>query len=103
MPLRKSYSSRVRYLPGVRSSNHVDRNHNFLPHNGYATIAQFLDATMNVVGMGPGLAGFLAVYGAVIDGDGGSWSIGGTPPDEYLPSPPINGQKGNGISGSHNK
>ncbi|KJX97511.1 oxidase-like protein [Zymoseptoria brevis] len=75
-------------------------NHNFLPHNGYATIPQFIDATTTVVGMGPLLATFLAVYGAVIDGDGTSWSIGGTP------GPGVGGLlsgQGNGLSGSHNK
>lgn len=69
-------------------------NHGFLPHNGYATAAQFIDATMSVVGMGIGLASFLAVYGSAINGNGFAWSIGGTP---------VGGQsKGNGISNSHN-
>lgn len=75
-------------------------NHGFIPHNGYATIQQFIDATETVVGMGPLLAGFLSILGAVIDGDGGAWSIGGTP------GPGIGGplaHLGNGISGSHNK
>lgn len=75
-------------------------NHGFLPHNGYATISQFIDATTNVVGMGLDLAGFLAVFGAVIDGDGTAWSIGGTPGPGV--GGPLAGQ-GNGISGSHNK
>ncbi|KAF2162620.1 hypothetical protein M409DRAFT_58040 [Zasmidium cellare ATCC 36951] len=74
-------------------------NHGFLPHNGYATIPQFLDATMNVVGMGPILAVFLATFGAVIDGSGTAWSIGGTPPASL--GGLLGG--GNGISGSHNK
>lgn len=50
--------------------------------------------------MGPQLAAFLAVLGASIDGDGLSWSIGGTP------GPGIGGplsDLGHGISGSHNK
>lgn len=75
-------------------------NHGFLPHNGYATISQFVDATTKSVGMGPILAVFLAVLGAGLDGDGTSWSIGGTP------GPGIGGplsRFGNGISGSHNK
>lgn len=55
-------------------------NHGFLPHNGYATITQFIEATNSVVGMGVQLAAFLAVLGAGIDGDGISWSIHGTPP-----------------------
>lgn len=50
--------------------------------------------------MGLDLAGFLAVFGAVIDGDGTSWSIGGTPGAGI--GGPLAGQ-GNGISGSHNK
>jgi hypothetical protein len=75
-------------------------NHGYLPRNGYATISQFIDATTKVVGMGPGLASFLAVYGAVMDGDGLSWSIGGTPAPGT--GGPLSGL-GNGISGSHNK
>ncbi|CAK4032750.1 hypothetical protein MYCFIDRAFT_50025 [Lecanosticta acicola] len=75
-------------------------NHGFLPHNGYATITQFIEATNSVVGMGPDLAAFLAVLGASIDGDGTAWSIGGTPPASVGDSlAPL----GNGISGSHNK
>lgn len=65
-------------------------NHNYLPHNGVATIQQFIDATNKVYGMGLDLAGFLAIYGAVMDGDLKSWSIGGPPPPQ-------------GISYSHNK
>lgn len=77
-------------------------NHGFLPHDGYATITQFLDATMTVVGMGPLLASFLAVLGASIDGSGTAWSIGGTP--KSVPEGLTNlVGTGNGISGSHNK
>lgn len=75
-------------------------NHGYIPHNGYATISQFVEATENVVGMGPLLAIFLSVLGAVLDGDGTAWSIGGTP------GPGIGGllaRSGHGISGSHNK
>lgn len=75
-------------------------NHGFIPHNGYATTQQFIDATEKVVGMGPLLAGFLSLLGSLIDGDGTSWSIGGTPP------PGVGGPLahfGKGISGSHNK
>ncbi|KAI9725488.1 MAG: hypothetical protein M1828_003159 [Chrysothrix sp. TS-e1954] len=63
-------------------------NHNYLPHNGQATIPQFISATYEGFGMAQDLAGFLAVYGAVVDGDGTSWSIGGVPHT--------------GILGSHN-
>lgn len=93
-------------------------NHGFLPHNGYATIDQFVDVTMNVVGMGrkserhpltetmtdivpfaANLALFLSAYGAVIDGSGLAWSIGGTPTRAQAGLLP----GGNGLSGSHNK
>ena len=75
-------------------------NHGFLPHNGYATITQFISATTEVVGMGPNLAAFLAALGASIDGDGLAWSIGGTP--TVAQAGPL-GHLGHGISGSHNK
>lgn len=76
-------------------------NHNYLPHNGVATIAQFVQATGSVFGMGADLALFLSTYGAVMDGDLTSWSIGG--PTSNLAS--ITGLLGTpqGISGSHNK
>lgn len=44
-------------------------NHNYLPHNGIATIAQFVQGTYDVFGMGLDLGTFLSVYGAVFDGD----------------------------------
>lgn len=75
-------------------------NHNFLPHNGYATIAQFIDVTEKVVGMGTDLAAFLSILGAAIDGDLTSWSIAGTPPSGV--GGPL-ASKGNGLTGSHNK
>ncbi|KAF2149018.1 Cloroperoxidase [Myriangium duriaei CBS 260.36] len=76
-------------------------NHNYLPHNGVATITEFINATMEVFGMGLDLATFLATYGALVDGDGTKWSIGG-------PTPNVPGLLGligqpQGISGSHNK
>lgn len=52
--------------------------------------------------MGTDLATFLAVYGAVFDGDLTSWSIGGRPPAGLLSSIGLLG-KPQGISGSHNK
>ena len=63
-------------------------NHNYLPHNGIATIEQFINATQTVFGMAPDLGTFLAVYGAVVDGTLTQWSIGGQPHT--------------GILGSHN-
>jgi len=76
-------------------------NHGYLPHNGVANIQQFIDQTYAVFGMGNDLGGFLAVYGALIDGNLESWSIGG-------PNPALGPTLGllgtpQGISGSHNK
>jgi len=75
-------------------------NHNFLPHNGYATVQQYIDTTEKVVGMGPQLAGFLAIYGGIVDGDGFSWSMGGTP---SVAQGGATGIFGHGLTGSHNK
>ncbi|KAJ4369421.1 hypothetical protein N0V86_009253 [Didymella sp. IMI 355093] len=75
-------------------------NHNFLPHDGYATITQYIDATMKVVGMGTQLALFLSVLGGAIDGDILDWSMGGTP---SLAQGGATGILGNGLIGSHNK
>lgn len=72
----------------------------FLPHSGYASVAQFIDVTQRIVGMGLNLALFLSVYGGVIDGDVKSWSIGGTP---SLAQGGVTGILGNGLIGSHNK
>jgi hypothetical protein len=47
-----------------------------------------------VFGMGKDLGGFLALYGALIDGDGSKWSIGGPNAAVLI---------GDGISASHNK
>ena len=52
-------------------------NHGYIPHNGVATIQQFIDGTNTVFGMARDLGGFLALFGALVDGDGTSWSIGG--------------------------
>ncbi|KAJ4364575.1 hypothetical protein N0V83_009171 [Neocucurbitaria cava] len=78
-------------------------NHNFLPHNGYATVAQYIDATTKVVGMGPLLAVFLSALGGALDGDmvrNLNWSIGGKP---SLAQGGATGVLGNGLIGSHNK
>jgi hypothetical protein len=96
-------------------------NHGYIPHNGVATITQFIQGTYDgkndlfldlvlpahreiVFGMGVDLAAFLAVYGAVYDGDLTSWSIGGPPTFSLLNMLGL-GLLGapQGISGSHNK
>ncbi|KAH3920339.1 hypothetical protein HBI56_068800 [Parastagonospora nodorum] len=75
-------------------------NHNFLPHNGYASVAQYIEATTKVVGMGANLALFLSVLGGALDGDVLNWSMGGTP---SLAQGGVTGILGNGLTGSHNK
>ncbi|KAF2133984.1 Cloroperoxidase [Dothidotthia symphoricarpi CBS 119687] len=75
-------------------------NHGFLPRDGYATVQQFVDTTMKVVGMGPLLSLFLSTLGATIDGDLTSWSIAGTP---TLAQGGVTGVLANGLVGSHNK
>ncbi|KAN0106888.1 Cloroperoxidase [Hyaloscypha variabilis] len=77
-------------------------NHAYIPHNGVATITEFIQGTYDVFGMGTDLATFLAVYGAVFDGDLTSWSIGGPPSSSLLSSIGLLGTP-QGISGSHNK
>ena len=76
-------------------------NHGYLPHNGVATIEQFIQSCNYVFGMGLDLAGFLAVYGAIIDGNGLEWSIGG--PTPLVAGPLADISEPEGISGSHNK
>lgn len=87
-------------LRGVCPGLNAFANHNFLPHNGYATVQQFIDITEEVVGMGADLSAFLAVLGALLDGDLTSWSIAGTPPAGVGG---LLAQEGTGLVGSHNK
>ena len=76
-------------------------NHGYLPHNGIATIPEFISGTYQVFGMGADLSTFLAIYGAVFDGDLTSYSIGG--PDPNLVSNLGLLGEPQGLSGSHNK
>jgi len=76
-------------------------NHNYLPHDGVATIAQYIEATNEVFGMGLDLATFLSTYAAVMDGDLTSWSIGGAPGSSSLLSGLLSQPQG--LTGSHNK
>ena len=75
-------------------------NHNYIPHNGVGTIQQFIDGTVAVFGMGPDLASFLSVYGAIFDGNLVAFSIGG--PVAGLTNTFLLGEP-QGLSGSHNK
>lgn len=51
--------------------------------------------------MGIDLGAFLSIYGAVADGDGTKWSIGGPAPGVGALLPLLGSPTG--ISGSHNK
>ncbi|KAJ3928402.1 MAG: hypothetical protein NXY57DRAFT_1050558 [Lentinula lateritia] len=73
-------------------------NHGYIPHNGIATINEFIQGTYEVFGMGRDLALFLGVYGVIMDGDVLSLSFsigkGGNSILGLLPQ--------NGLTGSHN-
>ena len=75
-------------------------NHGYLPHNGVGTIEELIDGTEAAFGMGPDLASFLAVFGAIFDGDLTSYSIGG-PVAGVTVAGPVNQPQG--LSGSHNR
>lgn len=81
--------------PGLNAA----ANHNYLPHNGVATIDQFITGTLNSFGMAQDLAGFLGIYGAVFDGNLLEYSIGG--PSDAVSTLGLLG-KPTGLSGSHN-
>lgn len=76
-------------------------NHGYFPKNGIGGMSDFVQGTGDAFGMGPDLAEFLAVYGAVFDGNLDVYSIGG--PDPSLTNAAgLLGAPG-GLSGSHNK
>ncbi|KZF24852.1 Cloroperoxidase [Xylona heveae TC161] len=83
-------------------------NHNYLPHNGWGTLTDFVTATNEVFGMGIDLATFLSTYGTVMDGNPlalpPGWSIGGVPTNIGILGS-LTGLLGTpeGISNSHNK
>ncbi|KAF7888589.1 uncharacterized protein EAF02_003130 [Botrytis sinoallii] len=87
--------------PGLNAA----ANHGYIPHSGVGTIGDFIDGTNRAYGMSLDLGTFLAVFGAVFDGNLLSWSIGGPTPKVGLPLGNILGLTGTprGISGSHNK
>lgn len=85
--------------PGLNAA----ANHGYIPHNGVGSITDFIDGTYKAYGMATDLAGFLAVYGAVFDGDLLSWSIGGAPDSALVDlTAGLLGQP-TGLEGSHNK
>lgn len=87
--------------PGLNAA----ANHGYIPHNGVGTIGDFISGTNEAYGMSLDLGGFLAVYGAVFDGNLLGYSIGGPTQNSELPLNNILGALGapQGLSGSHNK
>ncbi|RAL67849.1 hypothetical protein DID88_008575 [Monilinia fructigena] len=87
--------------PGLNAA----ANHGYIPHNGVGTIDDFINGTNVAYGMSLDLGGFLAIYGAVFDGNLLAWSIGGPTSEASLPLSNLLGLTGQpqGISGSHNK
>ncbi|KAF2501596.1 hypothetical protein BU16DRAFT_569583 [Lophium mytilinum] len=76
-------------------------NHGYMPHSGVGSITDFITGTQEAFGMGVDLATFLAIYGAIFDGDLTKYSIGGPYPSLLN----LGGLLGSpqGLSGSHNK
>ncbi|KAF8860756.1 hypothetical protein BDZ45DRAFT_703680 [Acephala macrosclerotiorum] len=82
-------------------------NHAYLPRNGVATIAQYIDATNKVWGMGKDISTILAVYGTVFGGNivslnpSGGYSSSANP-ENLLDN--LGGLLGEprGLSGTHN-
>nr|POF17519.1 aromatic peroxygenase [Quercus suber] len=84
--------------PGLNAA----ANHGYLSRSGVTTILETITGMGALYGMSPDLAGFLAAYAVLIDGDPllGTWSIGGPPPSDSL-TKGLLGQA-QGISYSHN-
>lgn len=84
--------------PGLNAA----ANHGYLSHSGVTTIEETITGMGALFGMSPDLAGFLAAYAVIFDGDPilGTWSIGGPPPSNGL-TKGLLGQA-QGISYSHN-
>jgi hypothetical protein len=68
-------------------------------------MGDFIDATNKAYGMSLDLGGFLAIYGAIFDGNLLGYSIGGPTPNNQLPLGNLLSLTGvpQGLSGSHNK
>ncbi|RMY25760.1 hypothetical protein D0867_00502 [Hortaea werneckii] len=81
--------------PGLNSL----ANHGYIPHNGITSVAQAIDACQKAFGMGYDLGALLAIYSAALDGNLGTFSIGG-PTHSLLGLNLLGTPKG--LSGSHN-
>ncbi|KAF2173462.1 hypothetical protein M409DRAFT_15744 [Zasmidium cellare ATCC 36951] len=84
--------------PGLNAA----ANHGYLSRSGILTIENTIEGLGAAYGMSVDLAGFLAAYGIIFDGDpvAGTWSIGGPLPTNQI-TKGLLGQ-GQGISWSHN-
>ena len=84
--------------PGLNAA----ANHGYLSRSGVTTLLESIEGLGAAFGMGPGLAGFLAAYAVIMNGDIllTSWSIGGPPPSDQL-TKGLLGQA-QGISYAHN-
>lgn len=60
--------------PGLNAA----ANHGYLSRSGVTTLQETITGLGALYGMSPDLAGFLAAYGIIFDGDivEGTWSIG---------------------------
>jgi len=93
-------------------------NYGYILHNGVGTITDFITGTYDgksvfpqfrqknthtrtAFGMGLDLGSFLAVYGAVFDGDLTQWSVGGPPSSSLLSSTAGVLGTPRGLGGSH--
>ncbi|RDW85174.1 hypothetical protein BP6252_02764 [Coleophoma cylindrospora] len=87
--------------PGLNAA----ANHGYIPHNGVGTMGQIIDGVNTAFGMALDLGAFLAIYGAVFDGNLLGYSIGGPTTASQLPLSNTLGLTGapQGLSGSHNK
>ncbi|RMY55872.1 hypothetical protein D0865_03940, partial [Hortaea werneckii] len=81
--------------PGLNSL----ANHGYIPHNGITSVTQAIDACQKAFGMGYDLGALLAIYSAALDGNLGTFSIGG-PSHSLLGLNLLSTPKG--LSGSHN-
>lgn len=86
MPRSKLASQSMRQFPSY-IANYPS---NFIPHNGVATIGQFINASIDVFGLGNDIASLGAIYGTVIAASGNliHMSIGQAPNSAVAPLDP---------------
>ncbi|CAH0392774.1 unnamed protein product [Bemisia tabaci] len=75
-------------------------NHGYMSRNGVVSFRESAAACIRVFGLGEDIANLLAIYGALFDGNGTYYSIGGETPLVKTGPSPFNTAKG--LSNSHN-